>query len=806
MSQPPLLVDELSLAERLAVGPPEEAEAFLAGLTKREADLLLTDWAFHGRPKQQWPGSPGHRCADPTCGRGAGDDDWTTWALIAGRGMGKTRSGAESTRKVAESGEVGLIHLIAPTPADYRDVMIEGPAGIQAISPRWSRPEWFPSKRLVLWPNGVKALCFCATPDTEALTRDRGWVTHETLNVGDVILTWNTLTGFSEWQPMSAVHRFDVSDEPLVAIGGRYHASLTTGGHRWPILDRFGNIRWTTSSAIATGKVDTHTRLLAAAPCADLPMIAKYDDAFVELVAWAWTEGCATLNSRPRMVISQSLRVNPTHCASIDRAIREVFGPPREAQAVGNNQRVNGMEWRTYRQRDLQIWQLDPDAASTVFDCFDGNICNKVVSISFILSLTRAQLELFVARSVDGDGHRKTPGCYSLAQNNRERLDRFALALTLLGIPHSVTKLDTTYPFWQASTRRSPTLSLMAGIAANGSNGASNVTATTFTGTVWCPTTPTGTWFARRNGHTFITGNSAEDPEALRGPQCGFIWADEIGAWTYGEATWDMAQLGLRMGRRPRQVITTTPKPFKWLKKILADDDTHLTRGTTYENLQNLAETFKRTILSKYEGTRLGRQELMAEILEAVEGALWTPELLETTRRFEAPHDGWQRVVVAVDPAVSATADSDETGIVVSARASDGDVYVLEDCTPGRVKPGEWGRAALAAYHRHKADAIVAEVNNGGDMVIETIQNLDPGGYVKVEKIHASRGKFVRAEPISALFEQGRAHLLGTFPLLEEQMTSWVPAAKGQDSPDRIDAAVYSLTELTQGRRARLIA
>lgn len=449
MSTPPPDPTQRSLAELLALRPIEEQEAFLAGLTDAEAEALAFDWDFLGRPKQQWP--PGF---------------WTTWAIIAGRGFGKTQTGSHATRRVAESGDVPMLHLVAPTPADYRDVMIEGPAGILQSSPRATRPEWFPSKRQLVWPNGVKALCF-----------------------------------------------------------------------------------------------------------------------------------------------------------------------------------------------------------------------------------------------------------------------------------------------------------------------------------------------------------SAEDPEALRGPQCGFLWADEPGAWTYGEETWDQAQFGLRISPRtrtgplqgqPRQVFTTTPKPYKWIKKLLADETTHVTRGTTYENLANLAEAFKRSVLKKYEGTSLGRQELMAELIEAVEGALWTPERLELTRAGVVRQD-WVRVAVAVDPAVTATADSDETGLSVCAIGQDTELYVLEDATPGRVSPHAWATAALQAYYRHKADVIVAEVNNGGDMVVDTIRNLDP--YARVETVTATRGKAVRAEPIAALWEQGRAHLLGTFPELEQQLTTWVPGQKGQDSPDRMDAMVWAATWLTEGRgRARLIA
>lgn len=441
---------EWSKAKILAQDPKSKA-AFYAGVTTAfTAESIRTDWDFLGRPKQQWP-----------------DGDWDIWALVAGRGFGKTATGSNATRKVAESGEIGLIHLIAPTPADYRDVMIEGDSGILKASPRWNRPTFYPSKRLLQWPSGVRALCF-----------------------------------------------------------------------------------------------------------------------------------------------------------------------------------------------------------------------------------------------------------------------------------------------------------------------------------------------------------SAEDPEALRGPQCGFLWGDEPASWTYGKETFDMAQFGLRlkpehtgpvMRGQPRQLLTTTPKPLQWFKDVLKQSNTHVTRGSTYENLDNLAAAFANSIIKRYEGTTLGNQELLALIAEQVEGALWTQELIHSCRTTSAPANR-VRVVVAVDPAVTSNENSDETGIIVSALGDDEKVYILEDCTPGRVSPNTWAQAAVAAYHRHGADAIVAEVNNGGDLVSSNIATIDR--YAPVEMVRATRGKERRAQPVVSLFEQKRAKMLGFFPELEEQMTQWSPIDKSAKSPDRMDAMVWGVAWLTgeAGGRSRLIA
>lgn len=281
---------------------------------------------------------------------------------------------------------------------------------------------------------------------------------------------------------------------------------------------------------------------------------------------------------------------------------------------------------------------------------------------------------------------------------------------------------------------------------------------------------------------------SADEPDRLRGPQHDGAWCDELAAWRYGQEAWDMLMMGLRLGADPRAVVTTTPRPTKQIKALLADPTTHVTRGSTYDNRANLPAAFLAQILSRYEGTRLGRQELHAEILEDVEGALWTHALIDSHRVSEAPE--LRRIVVAIDPAVTATEGSDETGIVVAGVGADGHGYVLADAS-GRYTPLMWARKALTLYELHRADRIVAETNNGGDLVeinLRTVQQQVP-----LKRVHASRGKVTRAEPIAALYEQGRVHHVGILGQLEDQLTSWVP---GNGSPDRLDALVWALSDL----------
>lgn len=295
---------------------------------------------------------------------------------------------------------------------------------------------------------------------------------------------------------------------------------------------------------------------------------------------------------------------------------------------------------------------------------------------------------------------------------------------------------------------------------------------------------------------------SAEEPERLRGPQHDAAWADEVAAWTRKD-TWDQLMFGLRLGQRPRVIATTTPKPIQLVREIMAREDCVVTRGTTNENRANLAEAFLRTVVKKYQGTRLGRQELDGEMLEDVPGALWTTGMLETTRVKEPPCP-MSRIVVAVDPAVTSHEDSDETGIVVVGRGS-GDwrdhVFVLDDLSGQHPASSEheatWPGIAVEAYRTWLADRIVAERNNGGDLVAMVIRQVDQN--IPVSTVWASRGKAVRAEPASLLWEQKRAHLVGTHPKLEDEMTQFQPGDPTADSPGRMDALVWACAELMDG-------
>ena len=302
---------------------------------------------------------------------------------------------------------------------------------------------------------------------------------------------------------------------------------------------------------------------------------------------------------------------------------------------------------------------------------------------------------------------------------------------------------------------------------------------------------------------------AAEEPRRLRGPQCHKAWCDEIVAWERPE-TWDMLRFGCRLktdGGHPQIMISTTPAPIPILRELVDDPQCVLTRGTTFDNAANLSEAFLHAVRQKYEGTRLGRQELYAELIWDAPGALWSRDLLDSTRVpatfFErSAGSGWvqsgveqMRVVVAVDPSVSTSEKADETGIVVACRGTDGKGYVLADYS-GKYTPAEWARKAVWAYHHHRADRIVAEKNQGGVMVEDTLRHVDRNASIKL--VSASRGKRTRAEPISALSEQKKILFVGMHEQLEDQLCTWDASDEKQanKSPDRLDAFVWAMTEL----------
>lgn len=334
----------------------------------------------------------------------------------------------------------------------------------------------------------------------------------------------------------------------------------------------------------------------------------------------------------------------------------------------------------------------------------------------------------------------------------------------------------------------------------------------------WPSKTIVTKWGMRKERGALITLYSAEKPDALRGPQHEFGWCDELASWERLEDTWDNFLMGLRLGSNPQCMISSTPRPLKVIKELLKDDTCIVTKGSTYDNRENLAPAFFNKVISRYKGTRLGRQEIYAELLDDNPDALFSREDVDNNRieKEEVP-ETIMSMVVSIDPAVTSGEESADTGIIVAGMDEDKKFYIFDDKTCHK-RPDGWAREAIKAYHIRKADKIIGEVNNGGDLIETVIQSIRwefpegtpkelryPDGMdVSYDQVRATRGKAVRAEPISALYEQGRVHHVGYFPELEDQMCQWSPNLK-EKSPDRLDALVWALTWMLENQPGNIL-
>lgn len=312
----------------------------------------------------------------------------------------------------------------------------------------------------------------------------------------------------------------------------------------------------------------------------------------------------------------------------------------------------------------------------------------------------------------------------------------------------------------------------------------------------WLPSLRRLTWPNGAIAQVF----SAEDPESLRGPQFGAAWCDELAKWPNLQECWDMLQFGLRLGDHPRQIVTTTPRPLPLVKRLLVEPNVAVSRAKTADNRFHLAAQFIRTVTQSYGGTRLGRQELEGEIVEESADALWTRAMIEAVRELAPP--ALARIVVAVDPPATSSQRADRCGLVVAGLDAQGVGHVLADATLAGARPHEWAQKAVALYHRHEADALVVEVNQGGEMVESIVREVDV--TVPVTSVRATRGKYLRAEPVAALYEQGRIRHAGAFPELEDEMCAFGPSGlETGRSPDRLDALVWALTHLMLAPKGR---
>lgn len=307
---------------------------------------------------------------------------------------------------------------------------------------------------------------------------------------------------------------------------------------------------------------------------------------------------------------------------------------------------------------------------------------------------------------------------------------------------------------------------------------------------VWSSTNKTLEWPNGAKAYAF----SAEDPESLRGPQFDCAWCDEIGKWRYATQAWDMLQFGLRLGNHPQVVVTTTPRPTPLIRALLKDERVVMTHAKTSENAFNLASTFIKNMQRQYGGTRLGRQELDGELIEERSDALWTRMMIEDARVRIIPE--LTRIIVAVDPPATSGKNADACGICVAGRNAKGDVYIIHDGSARTMRPAQWAAKVMHLVERFGADAVIAEVNQGGEMVQAVLKQVAPD--VRILPVFASRGKYTRAEPVAALYEQGRVHHVGAFPELEDEMCDFaLDGLSNGRSPDRLDAMVWAVSALS---------
>ena len=327
-----------------------------------------------------------------------------------------------------------------------------------------------------------------------------------------------------------------------------------------------------------------------------------------------------------------------------------------------------------------------------------------------------------------------------------------------------------------------------------------------------CPPWNTPVWESSKRRLTWPNGAmafafSSYEPDQLRGPQFDAAWCDELASWQYPRLTWDNLSFGLRLGAYPKCVVTTTPKPIELLRELTTRTDVEITKGSSYDNSKNLPPGFLEAIAGRYEGTNTGLQEIHAQLLKEADGALWKREWIDDHRIETAPDpERIYQKVVAIDPAVTFDPKrSDETGIIVAAISDDGrksdhdkHYWVLEDAS-GVMTPDAWANRAVELFHKHEADFITGETNQGGALIETVLRHADGGQFIRFEGVHATQGKRARAEPVAAIYEQGRAHHVGEFDQLEDQMCGWTP--QSSDSPDRMDALVWAINGLTEHSR-----
>lgn len=735
--------------------PAAERAAWLNKRTDVECALLQYDWRnFWARPSQLPP--PG---------------DWRTWLILSGRGWGKTRVGAEWVRESVRQFE--LVNMIAATADDARDIMIQGESGILRICPDDERPIYKSSQRRLEWPNGAKSLIFtadeperlrgkqhmrlwCLLGSTPILMADGSSKALSGVRCGDMVQTRKGPRAVA-WQGMTRrnaeLHRLTTmggrviigtADHPVWVNGQGFVAlgSLTPGG----VVCAANALSGAAKSGIAT---------VAATITRSFDFIARYGKRRMG-------------RSRLGITSTTSTEIRATtgwRICNCCRTASTVRSMPKKSSAP--IEQLRSLTQRLHKPRHMRAVVYAVSSASSAVTTFGVDHRTRRGFVRQHALRTRGLAHLAAI-----SGHVNTaPICTPPHAEYSGTAPGAAIDWRQKpGRPRGLAVM------WSARNvvRRSAVLARMRGSAADH-------VPLLFTDTI----ASVGKLVLRADVYDIaVDGESEFFANGILVHNC-----DEAAAWRYPEA-WDQAMMGLRLGSDPRVVVTTTPRPVRIVRELMASPTTVITRGSTFDNADNLAPAFMQQIISRYENTRLGQQELLGMVLDDTPGSLWNRNQIVYR---DARVASMQRIVVAIDPAVTSDPEkSDETGIIVAGRGIDGNAYIFEDLSC-ILSPEGWAGRAVNAYREFGADRIVAEVNNGGDLVEMVIRTHDRS--VSYKAVHASRGKRVRAEPIAALYEQGKVFHTKAFPTLEDQQCAFVPD-NYDGSPDRVDALVWALTEL----------
>lgn len=749
-----------SVAGLLADLPQDERNYFLSNLSEEESLRALYTWELWARPNQLAP-----------------KGSWRTWLVLAGRGFGKTRLGAEWVRQRQETGKYGRFAFIGRSAADVRDVMVEG----EALALETPIP----------------------TPN--------GWSTMGDIQIGDDVISSNGKPTKVIWVSSIAYNRpcylvkFSNGSE---MIADANHKWLThTQGYRTAKKQGRQTTKYSptivTTEEIAKTIRFSYTNINHAIPLAeplDLPKANLLIDPYV-LGVWLGdgTKRDARITTMDREVLENiqaaGYEINKLagdHGQASDYGIIKLLAQLKSLN-LQNNKHVPEVYLRASIEQRLALLQglMDTDGyisprGQCTFDNTNyqlvlavrelacslgikvGPIKTKVdkrlptylpmFRVSFLTKLPVFRIERKLSRLV---GPKNTEATYN-----------FVISVEpCSSVPVKCIAVDDPSHMFLVGESMIPTHN----------SGLINISPP-WNRPTYQPSKRRVEW---PNGAIAVMF-SADEPDQLRGWQSDSAWADELAAWRYPDA-WDQLQFGLRLGLDPRTVVTTTPRPTKFLRQLASDSNTFVTPGSTYDNLSNLAPAFADQIIKRYQGTRLGRQEIEGQILNDIEGALWTMRMFETRKHPES----LRRVVVGVDPSTEEEGKGAEAGIIVAAIDNDKIGYILADRTI-RAGPNGWAQAAVDAYDQYHADVIVAEKNNGGAMVEALLRTIRPN--LSYKGVIASRGKQPRAEPIVSLYEQRKVYHVDEFTTLEEQLTTWTP--NDSNSPDRLDALVWALTEL----------